>query len=100
MCRDYRCAWIDGAGRAADRPNECGVLIDTRETSGGPVLVARDLGGSTGRKRKAIDRIAEDLDMPCLLVADDDPERVLFVRGPRRAVAALVARRPEMAGLV
>lgn len=76
------------------------MLIDGRDTPAGHVLVARDLGGHWGRKRKAIANISKDLNLACLLVADDDPERVLAVRGPKRTVATLLAKRPEMEKVV
>jgi hypothetical protein len=90
QCSSYKCAWLQGAGRDADRPDTSGVLIDGRKTPAGNVLVARDLGGRWGRKRKAIANISKDLNLACLLVADDDPERVL----------ALVKKRPEMEKVV
>lgn len=84
-CRNYRCAWLDGAGKLEDRPDFSGVLIDIKDTDNfGTVLVARSAYPGTNAintkaGKKAIKRISKDVAIRCLVTADDDNQRV--VRG-------------------
>lgn len=99
LCRRYECAWVQGHGGIGDQPDKAGVLIDLRDSQFGDVLVARDLGGPANKKRRAIRRISEDAGLPCLLVAADDPERVMFVMGPDDVVRKAVDAFPELEAL-
>ncbi len=99
-CSDYKCSWLEGYGGPNDRPDDCGVVVDRRMTEYGPMLVARDLGGPDQPKKKAIKRIARDLNMACFLVDDSDAERILFIRGPKGAMEELLEKHPELRSLV
>lgn len=101
MCAEFSCSWLQGHGQIFDRPDDCGVLIDRRDSQFGDVLIARDLGThSYEMKREAISNISEDAQLPCLLVADDDPERVLFVWCPEILRNSLIKRHPELKKLL
>ena len=95
-CRTYCCAWIEGHGQTQDQPDHSGVLIERRDSQFGDVLIAKDLGGSPGPKRKAIKRIARDANMICLMVDNVNPEKVLFVAGPRELLATLCEKHPQL----
>ena len=61
-CRVYRCAWLDGHGAEQDRPDKCGVLIDTLHRIDGAVEV-KPLGeglGDTEEATGAVLRICRD----------------------------------------
>lgn len=86
MCKDYQCAWIEGQGKDADRPDRSGVLIDRRPTQFGMVLVARSaVAGSRAIKTKqgrlAIRRMHKSSGMGVLVTADEDNQRVVSSLG-------------------
>lgn len=85
-CRSYRCAWLDGHGKDKDKPGDCGVLIDFRDTQFGRVLIARSVipgteAIATKQGKQAIKRIAKSAKTKCYVTADDNNQRVLKTVG-------------------
>lgn len=85
-CSDYECRWLKGCGSEEDRPNICHVLIDKKLTQFGEALVAKSLRPGaimTDQGKKAISRIAQDANMLCFIVDDNDSYRIIGCAGPK-----------------
>tara|TARA_R110000822_G_scaffold120633_1_gene254113 strand:- start:9526 stop:9963 length:438 start_codon:yes stop_codon:yes gene_type:complete len=86
-CKEFRCAWIEGAGEARDVPDTSGVLLFRRGSQFGEVLIAADLPelGTFRSKKKAIKRIVRDTELTALLVDRENPEKIVLVCSPEGA---------------
>jgi len=65
-CKGYECAWLWGYGKEEDRPDRCGMIIDT--TLNIPNLVEakalREGAEDTKEGRLAVERISRDINRP------------------------------------
>ena len=86
-CADYKCCWLMGHGREKDQPNKSDVLIESRDTQFGNLMVAKSLKPNainTTKGRKAIKSIAKN--SICLVTQDGDMNRVERIDGPDNLV--------------
>lgn len=83
-CSKYSCSWIEGYGAEGHQPNRCGLLIDRRDTQFGTVLIARELQPGASEDEESMRRMSADLGMVCLLVANDDAQRIRKIIAPRQ----------------
>lgn len=101
MCRAYSCAWIEGIGKRADKPEELEVLIDRRDSQFGDVLIARALRPGAAQRREAVRamrRASAAVGLVVLVVADDiaDNERVVQFVGAPAVLAKFRAAHPSV----
>ena len=81
VCRDYRCAWLDGLGEEADRPDRCGVLID-RVLPIANCLQAKPIregAGSSPEGMLAIENMSRDAGEPVLVARFPETKMVRVV---------------------
>lgn len=87
MCADYKCCWLSGFGKNKDRPDKSGVLVESKETQFGLLMVAKSFKKGaikTDAGQETINRIAAS--SICLVVQDDDMDRVYKIMGPEHLV--------------
>jgi hypothetical protein len=89
MCADYKCCWLMGFGAKSDIPEKSKVLVESKDTQFGLVMVAKSLcpgATETEAGRRAINRIAKN--SICLVTNDNDVNRVSRIAGSKKLIRA------------
>jgi hypothetical protein len=81
VCRDYSCVWLAGYGEEEDRPDRCGVLIDTvlpikNSIQAKPI---RPNAGDSLEGDRAIHRMSRDTGKPALVARFPETQMVRVV---------------------
>ena len=94
-CGAYRCAWLDGFGGRADRPDDLGVIFDGGANASSGTIIAREvtIGAASGMRASGI--IAKLRRTCVVVIATRDGQR--HASGPRHLIDALLrlAKRPQ-----
>lgn len=94
VCRAYRCAWLEGKFREADRPDQLGAVVDFAPRGGGAqlVIVESHPGAfdASPRLREIADAYRESMPVRVTNTLDienpDRPFRVLLAGGEEQRV--------------
>lgn len=94
-CGAYRCAWLDGFGGRADRPDELGVIFDGGANASSGTVMAREVWSGAARDMRASGIIADLRRKRIVVVATRDGQR--HASGPRAMMEAFIslAMRPR-----
>jgi len=105
-CRLYKCSWLEGYGRAADRPDKSGVIMETlvfHQAGREPITVL--VAFSTGPaplQNEQVDRLAVTVVKKSVCLIHMDNEITIFAvdedgDAAQRAVTALLTQPIHMA---
>ena len=94
-CGAYRCAWLDGFGGRADRPDDLGVIFDGGANASSGTIIAREvtIGAASGMRASGI--IAKLRQSKVVVIATKDGQR--HASGPSHLIDAFLrlAKRPQ-----
>lgn len=86
LCRQYQCAWLEGAGKKADRPDKSGVLVEIRDTQFGKrrlIKSVRPKAVQTKTGRRAAYRLCGE---EVGIEVNNDNGQVIALHGPQKAI--------------
>lgn len=71
VCAGYACLWLAGYGKTEDRPDRCGMLMDTTHRIPNAIECKQLFDGAadTPRGRAAIKRISRAIKRPAIVLA-------------------------------